>query len=138
MDEAVNPTPRTAVSLSDPATLVDPYPAYRTLRDTAPVHFEPSLGAWIVTRYDLVREALRDTATYSSEFGDFLARAQKIAFRSAPAEVQQKLIALNRRMIPLPPTMLTLDEPRHTQFRSLVSQLFTGSQVRRGESTVRA
>ena len=78
MDEAGNPTPRTAVSLSDPATLVDPYPAYRTLRDTAPVHFEPSFGAWIVTRYDLVREALRDTATYSSEFGDFLAQAQKI------------------------------------------------------------
>ena len=137
MDEAGNPTPRTAVSLSDPATLVDPYPAYRTLRDTAPVHFEPDFGAWIVTRYDLVREALRDTATYSSEFGDFLAQAQKIAFRSAPAEVQQRLVALNRRMIPLPPTMLTLDEPRHTQFRSLVSQLFTGSQVRRGESTVR-
>ena len=128
---------QTAVSLSDPATLVDPYPTYRTLRDTAPVHFEPSFGAWIVTRYDLVREALRDTATYSSEFGDFLSQAQKIAFRSAPPEVQQQLIALNKRMIPLPPTMLTLDEPGHTKYRSLVSQLFTGSQVKRGEPTVR-
>lgn len=125
------------VSLFDAATLVDPYPAYKTLRDTAPVHFEPNFGAWIVTRYDLVREALRDTVTYSSEFGDFLSEAQKIAFRSAPPEIQQELIALNRRMIPLPPTMLTLDEPRHTQYRSLVSQLFTGSQVKQGEPTVR-
>ncbi|MYE80879.1 MAG: cytochrome P450, partial [Gammaproteobacteria bacterium] len=128
---------RSTPSLFDPATLVDPYPAYRTLRDTAPVYFEPSFGAWIVTRYGLVREALLDTATYSSEFGDFLSEAQKIAFRSAPPEVQQKLIALNKRMIPLPPTMLTLDEPGHTQYRSLVSQLFTGSQVKRGEPTVR-
>ena len=131
MDERRTP------SLFDPATLADPYPAYRTLRDTAPVHFEPTFGAWIVTRYDLVREALLDTATYSSEFGDFLAEAQKIAFRSASPEVQQKLIALNKRMIPLPPTMLTLDEPGHTKYRSLVSQLFTGSQVKRGEPTVR-
>lgn len=128
---------RQAPSLFDPATLVDPYPAYKVLRDASPVHFEPNFGAWIVTRYDLVREALRDTATYSSEFGDFLGQAQKIAFRSAPPAVQQKLIALNKRMIPLPPTMLTLDEPGHTKYRSLVSQLFTGSEVKRGEPTVR-
>ena len=137
MDEDGTLAPGIDASLFDAATLVDPYPAYKTLRDTAPVHFEPNFGAWIVTRYDLVREALRDTETYSSEFGDFLSQAQKIAFRSAPPDVQQELIALNKRMIPLPPTMLTLDEPRHTQYRSLVSQLFTGSQVKRSEPTVR-
>ena len=126
-----------SMSLFDPATLADPYPAYRKLRDTAPVHFEPHVGAWIVTRYDLVREALRDTATYSSEFGDFLGRAQKIAFKRAPPEVQRRLIALNGRLIPLPPTMLTLDEPRHTQYRSLVSRLFTASRVNQGAPTVR-
>ena len=138
MDEAVNPTPRTAVSLSEvPRRWWTRIPRTGRCATRRRCTSNRASAAWIVTRYDLVREALRDTATYSSEFGDFLARAQKIAFRSAPAEVQQKLIALNRRMIPLPPTMLTLDEPRHTQYRSLVSQLFTGSQVRRGESTVR-
>ena len=137
MDKDASPSGEMQVSLFHPATLVDPYPAYKTLRDTAPVHFDPSLGAWVVTRYDLVRQALRDTATYSSEFGDFLAEAQKIAFRNAPAEVQRKLMALNERLLPLPPTMLTLDEPNHTQYRSLVSTLFTGSEVKRGEPTVR-
>ncbi len=137
MDEDGSPTRETPASLFDPATLVDPYPAYKTLRDTSPVHFEPNFGAWIVTRYDLVREALRDTVTYSSEFGDFLAQAQKIAFKSAPPEVRRELVALNEQMIPLPPTMLTLDEPRHTQYRSLVAQLFTGSRVKQGEPTVR-
>ena len=33
--------------------------------------------------------------------------------------------------------MLTLDEPRHTQYRSLVSRLFTASRVNQGAPTVR-
>ena len=125
------------VSLFDHDTLVDPYAAYKTLRDQAPVHFEPNFGAYIVTRYDLIREAIRDTATYSSEFGDFLDGARKILFQQAPPDVQQKLIELNEQMIPLPPTKLTLDEPAHTKYRSLVAKLFTGSEVRKSEPTVR-
>ncbi|MYE85597.1 MAG: cytochrome P450 [Gammaproteobacteria bacterium] len=125
------------VSLFDHDTLVDPYAAYKTLRDQAPVYFEPNFGAYIVTRYDLIREAIRDTATYSSEFGDFLDGARKILFQQAPPDVQQKLIELNEQMIPLPPTMLTLDEPAHTKYRSLVAKLFTGSEVRKSEPTVR-
>ena len=73
------------VSLFDQATLIDPYAAYKTLRDQAPVHFEPGFGAYVVTRYDLIREAIRDTATYSSEFGDFLDGARKILFQQAPS-----------------------------------------------------
>ena len=125
------------VSLFDQDTLIDPYAAYKTLRDQAPVHFEPGFGAYIVTRYDLIREAIRDTATYSSEFGDFLDRARKILFQQAPQEVQQKLVELSEQMIFLPPTMLTLDEPAHTKYRSLVAKLFTGSEVRKSEPTVR-
>ena len=125
------------VTLFDHDTLVDPYAAYKTLRDQSPVHFEPAFGAYVVTRYDLIREAIRDTATYSSEFGDFLNQAGKILFEQAPPDVQQKLIDLNDRMIDLPPTMLTLDEPEHTKYRSLVARLFTGSEVRKSEPTVR-
>ncbi|MCY3794307.1 MAG: cytochrome P450 [Gammaproteobacteria bacterium] len=125
------------VTLFDHDTLVDPYAAYKTLRDQSPVHFEPNFGAYIVTRYDLIREAIRDTATYSSEFGDFLDGARKILFQQAPPDVQQKLVEVNEQMIPLPPTMLTLDEPAHTKYRSLVAKLFTGSEVRKSEPTVR-
>lgn len=124
------------VSLFDQDTLIDPYAAYKTLRDQAPVHFEPGFGAYVVTRYDLIREAIRDTATYSSEFGDFLDRARKILFQQAPPDVQRKLVELGEQMIFLPPTMLTLDEPEHTRYRSLVAKLFTGSEVRKSEPTV--
>ena len=124
------------VSLFDQATLIDPYAAYKTLRDQAPVHFEPGFGAYVVTRYDLIREAIRDTATYSSEFGDFLNAAGKILFAQASEDVQQKVMELNDQMIEIPPTMLTLDEPEHTKYRSLVAKLFTGSEVRKSEPTV--
>ena len=124
------------VSLFDHDTLIDPYAAYKTLRDRAPVQFEPAFGAYVVTRYDLVRQAIRDTATYSSEFGDFLNAAGKILFAQAPEDVQQKVMELNDQMIDIPPTMLTLDEPEHTKYRSLVAKLFTGSEVRKSEPTV--
>ncbi len=124
------------VSLFDHDTLIDPYAAYKTLRDRAPVQFEPAFGAYVVTRYDLVRQAIRDTATYSSEFGDFLNAAGKILFAQAPEDVQQKVMELNDQMIDIPPTMLTLDEPEHTKYRSLVAKLFIGSEVRKSEPTV--
>ena len=37
----------------------DPYPAYRGLREREPVHRLP-IGAWVLTRYDDVAQALRD------------------------------------------------------------------------------
>ncbi|MDG2277932.1 MAG: cytochrome P450 [Pseudomonadales bacterium] len=119
-------------------TLLDPYPAYKEKRDEQPVHFEESMNIHVVTRYDLVREAIRDTATYSSQYDQFLAASQIIAFEQAAPEVQQQLTAVNAKMVVTPPTMLTLDEPDHTRYRSLVNQLFTASQVRLSEPTVQA
>ena len=126
------------VALFDPATLIDPYEAYRTLRDEAPVHFVPAMNLHVVTRYDLLREALKDTEIYSSKFDQFLGAAQEMLFAAAPPEIQQRLIDLNAQMVELPPTMLTLDEPEHTRYRSLVSRLFTGSQVKRSQDQVQA
>ncbi len=60
------------MSLFEVATLLDPYPAYKELRDSEPVHFEPSMNVHVVLRYDLVREAIRDTETFSSRYDQFL------------------------------------------------------------------
>jgi cytochrome P450 len=116
----------------------NPYEVYRKLRDEAPVHFEPTLNVHVVTRYDLVRQAISDTDTFSSRFDKFLAAGQEMMFAQAAPEVQQRIIEINQAMIPLPPTMLTLDEPEHTQYRSLVNQLFTGSQTKAAEGSVKA
>src|SRR5437870_8480379 len=37
--------------LLDPEILADPYPLYHRLRSEAPVHWDPYLHAWVVTRY---------------------------------------------------------------------------------------
>jgi cytochrome P450 len=124
------------IRLFDIPTLIDPYPAYRRLRDEAPVHHVAELNLHVVTRYDLVRQAIRDTATFSSRYDGFLQASQRMAFEAAPPDVQQELLRINRRMIEIPPTMLTLDEPEHTRYRSLVSKLFTVSEIRKSEPHV--
>ena len=126
------------MSLFEVATLWDPYPAYKELRDSEPVHFEPSMNVHVVLRYDLVREAIRDTETFSSRYDQFLGASQMMMFQQASPEIQQKMVEVTAKMIEIPPTMLTLDEPDHTRYRSLVNKLFTASQVRGSQPTVEA
>ncbi len=126
------------IRLFDPATLIDPYDTYRLLRDHEPVHYVPELNIHVVTRYDLVRQAIRDTETFSSRFDRFLQISRELAFQSAPHDVQQELLSISGEMIDLPPTMLTLDEPEHARYRSLVSELFTGSRIRNMEPYVQS
>ncbi len=45
---------------SDRAVRADPYPAYRPLRETAPVHHSAVLPLWVATRYDNCGTVLRD------------------------------------------------------------------------------
>jgi len=118
------------VNFLDPDLLADPYPTYKTMRDSAPVYFEQTLNAYIVTRYDLLREIIRDTETYSSKYDQFLNLSRQMAFDASPKDVQEKLIAIDHEMVDVPPTMLTLDTPEHTKYRSLVSKLFTVTNVK--------
>ena len=124
------------VQLFATETLIEPYEAYKTLRDEAPVYYVPELNVHVITRYDLLRQATMDTKTFSSKFDGFLQESQRIAFANAAPEVQAELVRLTNAMIDIPPTMLTLDEPEHTQFRSLVNKLFTAGQIKNAEAAV--
>jgi cytochrome P450 len=57
------------IDLFDPATLADPYPAWRELRDLGPAVFLSREGFWFTGRHDVVRGALRDWETFSSARG---------------------------------------------------------------------
>ena len=52
---------------SDPAVRADPYPAYRQLREIAPVHHSAVLPLWVATRYDDCGTVLRDPRFGKSE-----------------------------------------------------------------------
>jgi len=47
-------------TLLDPDVVRDPHPVLAELRRTAPVFLDPSIGAWIVTRYEDVKALLAD------------------------------------------------------------------------------
>src|SRR5207248_9608415 len=61
--------------LLDPEVLADPYPLYRRLRTEDPVHWDPYLHAWVVTRYEDVVTVLQHYSadrTPSPEFFEAL------------------------------------------------------------------
>lgn len=107
------------VDLADPDTYLTgmPYSAFHKLRSRAPVAWHPygdKPGFWAVTAYDDVLAVSRDSETWSSQAtGSFL---------DIPAPEDAYQLAL---------IMLTMDPPRHTALRSLVSHGFTPRHVAR-------
>jgi hypothetical protein len=95
----------------------DPYLLYRALRDEDPVHWSPQLGCFVLSRFEDVFTAARDTETFSS--------AQGLTFSN-------EIEALG-----LAPTIVMMDPPDHTRFRRLVSRGFTPRQVSEIEPAVR-
>lgn len=111
----------------DPAYLADPYPVLARLREHDPVHWSEALGAWIVSRYADVREALRDPRLSSDRVRPF--------FEAQPAEVRRSLAALESNVSRW---AVFLDPPRHTRLRALMSHAFTSRAVERLRAQVAA
>lgn len=57
-------TPR--INVLDPAFYVDPWDAFRWLREEAPVYWDPIQKLWAISRYDDIMAVERDGARYSS------------------------------------------------------------------------
>lgn len=121
------------IHLFDLATLIDPWDAYDRLRNDAPVFYVPEMNIHVVTRYDLLMEAIRDTETYSSQFGAFLNNARMQYFNAAPPDVQKQLMEAAQGMFPPVDTLLTADLPTHKKYRSQVDRVFTAGNVRKME-----
>jgi hypothetical protein len=99
----------------DPEVLANPYPLYHRLRTESPVHWDPLLRVWVVTRYEDVIRVLRD---FSAE--------------RTPTPAQLTLLglaALNPVAKVMVKQMLFLDPAAHTRVRSLASAAFTPARV---------
>jgi cytochrome P450 len=102
--------------LLNPDVLANPYPLYNRLRTEAPVHWDPFLHAWVVTRYADVVRVLHD---FSAE------RTPK------PEQLKDmNLSAISPIAAVMVKQMLFLDAPAHTRLRSLASSAFTPARVR--------
>jgi len=82
-----------------PAVRLNPYPVYRDLRATDPVHYSPAAGIWFLTRHEHCAFVLRDRA-FSAELGQ----------------------RLRRREDALPRSMLNSDPPEHDRLRRPVGR----------------
>jgi cytochrome P450 len=111
---------RERVALYDPYDCQiheDPYPAYRRLREEAPVYHNPERGFYALSRYRDVLAGFRDTARLSNEQG-----------------VAIEQIGRARETM----SFLGMDPPDHTRLRNLVSSGFTPRRVGELEPRIRA
>ena len=105
---------------SGPEPWVDPYPFYRRAREESPVHFSERFGAWFLTRYSDVMQALQ-SPSLSSKRAD-------TKFSALPQEVQE---VSGEFKASLSQWMLFLDPPQHTRIRALTNKVFSSLAVER-------
>jgi cytochrome P450 len=101
--------------LLDPEVLANPYPLYCRLRTEDPVHWDPFLHAWVVTRYDDVVRVLLNFSALRTPTPEQLT-VMGLSDLSPIAKVMVK-------------QMLFMDPPAHTRLRGLCSQAFTPRRV---------
>ncbi|MEI7624246.1 MAG: cytochrome P450 [Actinomycetes bacterium] len=103
------------LNLLDPQFYVDPWAAYRWLRDNDPVHWDPIHKLWGISRYEDIVEIEKNTAVFTSEEG------------SRPATDQHD-----------DTSMINRDDPEHQQQRMLVARQFTPRAVKLLEDRIRS
>jgi amino acid adenylation domain-containing protein len=101
--------------LLDPEVLANPYPLFRRMRSEDPVHWDPFLHAWVVTRYADVLEVLLNFSADRTP---------------TPAQLDEMgLSSLNPIARVMVKQMLFMDAPAHTRLRGLSSKAFTPARV---------
>ncbi|MDR3452710.1 MAG: cytochrome P450 [Rhodoferax sp.] len=101
--------PASDIDLWSDENLSNPYPAYAKLRDQAAVVKLTRSNVWAITRYEAIRDALGDWATFSSE--------NAVGFNDG---VNQALTG----------TTLATDPPLHTKLRAALSENLTPRALR--------
>lgn len=111
-----------------PAFLADPYPSFAFYREHHPVFYSPGLDYWVLSRYQDVKRALRDTATYSA--------ANTLAPIQPPCP--HALAVLREGGFRSVPTLTNADPPQHTRARRIANAAFTLGRVTQLEGFIRA
>jgi len=129
MSQSPDNRPLAEMPLFDTPTLKCPYHYDKSLREQAPVYHDPDTGIFIVSTYDLVREAHRKPDVFSNEFGLALGSARQI-----DPDVQA---AMNETYNIGKGTLLTIDDPEHKVYRDAVKDFFTAGNFAQYEPWIR-
>lgn len=113
-----------ATELLDPANLADPYPFYLRLRERAPVWQVPDTRIFVVTRFDLLDEATKRTADFSSTMTSVLYRKRS----GAPGRLYRQRGVLQ--------VLATADPPLHGRHKAAVMPNFTARRIAELQSEI--
>jgi len=109
----------------DPAVMANPFPAYSRLQTEDPVHWNPVLKSWVVTRYADVRSVLLHDAMSVNKLNAF--------YQSLPpidaARMRDIVHYLNL-------WVAFQDPPQHTRMRTIMRKAFMASSFNSMESDI--
>jgi cytochrome P450 len=101
--------------LLNPAVMANPYPLYARLREQDPVHWDPYLQSWVVTRY-------ADAITVLNRFSADRAPSPEV-FKALGCATLSPIAQLMTKQ------MMFLDGTAHTRLRSLAAAALTPRRV---------
>lgn len=131
MDDPVRPAGLAAAQLADVEVLECPYPTYDVLREEAPVWQDPLTGLYIITRYDDLRDILKDTETFSNwrpgNDHETLTGNARLAYEMFKEKGWVPGASLAGR-----------DDPEHKQMRAIFDHAFRASRIRELDNDVKA
>ena len=107
--------------LFDTDSLKCPYHFDKTLREQAPVYQDPTSGVWVISTYELVREAHKKDEVFSSEFT--LALGSATTLDADVKAAMAKTYNLGKG------TLLTVDDPEHKMYRDTVRDFFLAKNI---------
>lgn len=98
---------------ADPDVRRNPFPLYARLQDHDPVHWSPALRAWVLTRYEDVRQMMLADTLSPDRLRPFYAQLQG---------ERRELLSEVMRYLSL--WLVFRDPPEHTRLRRLVGTVF--------------
>lgn len=116
------------VDFFDPEISECPYSAYSVLREEAPVWQDPRSGMFVLTRYDDIREVLRDT--------DRFRNARDRSKTDSRSEMLRDLYR-EKGWVPAP-TLAGRDDPNHKEMRGLFNHAFRPQKIKQMDPFVEA
>lgn len=119
-----SPKPSNSTGILTADFFDNPYPTYRKLRETEPVHWSEESSSWLVTSYKDVRDHLRNPG--------LSAKRDKRQITQLPPDQRQEIEPLREFYSNW---IMYLDPPEHTRLRRAVNRVFTPPAVekRRGD-----
>ncbi len=116
---------------TDPELIRDPVPYYRALGEVGPVFREPHHGVFLISGIQEILDVYADHATFSAviaPLGPFVQLPEP-----AEGETVADVVANRSDEIPVSGQLFTLDPPKHTRHRALLTKLFTPNRLKENE-----